>query len=222
MRNRWTLSDLLMRNPRAIYDWMYRRGAPWEGGPRQELIDLVDSGDVGPSDPGPRAIDLGCGTGSGAVFLAERGFDVVGIDLSPVAISKARVAAGLAGVEPQLFVADLMDPTTDLGGPFDLLLDGGMIDDFPRSLRPAAVARVAELARPGSVFVTWCFYAHDRDLPLMSFSGPSRRGALGIEPEEFRELYAAEWDIDLLRGGVDQGFACFRLTRLPNEKGGLG
>lgn len=221
VRHPWTLGDVLMRRPRPLYDFIYRRGAPWEGGPRRELVELVDSGDVTPELPGPRAIDLGCGTGSSVTFLAERGFDAVGVDISPVAISKARMAAEAAGVAPRLVVADLMDPTTTLGAPFDLLLDGGMIDDFPRALRPAAVARVAELARPGSVFVTWCFYAHDRDLPTMSFSGPSRRVAPGIEPEEFHELYATEWDIDLLRGGVDEGFACFRLTRIPNEEGGI-
>ena len=219
MRNRWALSDVLMRNPRAIYDWMYRRGAPWEGGPRRELVDLVDSGQLGPADPGRRAVDLGCGTGSNVVFLAERGFDVVGVDISPVAISKARVSAEAAGVEPRWVVADLMDPTVSLGGPFDLLLDGGMIDDFPRSRRSAAVARVTALARPGSVFITWCFYAHDRDLPVMSFSGPSRRGAPGIEPEELQELYATQWMIEQVAGGVDEGFACFRLTRRSHERG---
>jgi len=44
---------------------------PWEIGPRAELVELVDAGRLRPG----RAIDLGCGTGANAVFLAQRGFE---------------------------------------------------------------------------------------------------------------------------------------------------
>jgi SAM-dependent methyltransferase len=217
VRRPWTLSDVLMRRPRLIYDFAYRRGAPWDGGPRRELVDLVDSGALTPQTPGPRAIDLGCGTGANVAFLSRHGFDAMGIDISPVAIEQARENASASGVDPRFETTDVMDPTADLGGPFDLLLDGGMVDDFPRSLRPGLASRIAGLARPGSVFITWCFYAYDRQLPAFSLSGPSRRGSPGFEPEEFDALYRKDWEIDLLSGGVDHRFACFRLTRRPPD-----
>jgi methylase of polypeptide subunit release factors len=70
---------------------MYRRGAPWEGPPRQELAELVTSGTLTPQAlPPGRAIDLGCGSGTNAIFLAEHGFDVTGVDFSAVALAKAR------------------------------------------------------------------------------------------------------------------------------------
>lgn len=216
VRYPWTFGDVLMRRPRLIYDFIYRRGAPWDGGPRRELVELVGSDVVTPESPGPRAIDLGCGTGASVVFLAQHGFDAMGIDLSPVAIRHARESASISGVKPRFEVADLMDPAADVIGPFDVLLDGGMVDDFPRSLRPAVASRIAGLARPGSVFITWCFYAYDHQLPIFSLSGPSRRGAPGFEPEEFHALYGRDWEIDTLSGGVDDRFACFRLIRRPD------
>jgi SAM-dependent methyltransferase len=196
-----------------IYDYLYRRGAPWEGGPRAELVDLVESGRITPAAPGARVLDLGCGSGASAMYLASRGFDVVGIDLSPVAIDKARKAASEAGVSAELVVGDLMETPSVSDGPFDLLLDGGTVDDFSPARRPAIVERIDALSRPGSLLVVWCFYAWVRDLPVMSFSGPSRRGAPSIEPDELRDLYAGRWTIELLSGGVEDGFGCFLLTR---------
>ncbi|RDI17422.1 class I SAM-dependent methyltransferase [Lentzea flaviverrucosa] len=73
---------------RRAYDFMYRTWAPWEGEARPELVDLVTSGRIAPG----RAIDLGCGSGANSIFLAEHGFDVTGVDHSPVGLAKARRA----------------------------------------------------------------------------------------------------------------------------------
>lgn len=196
-----------------IYDFLYRRGAPWEGGPRAELVDLVESARVSPAAPGPRVLDLGCGSGSGSVYLAGRGFDVIGVDLSTVAIDKARGAATAAGVSPTFVVGDLMEAPSVSDGPFDVLLDGGTVDDFSPARRPAVVERIEALSRPGSLLVMWCFYGWVRELPVMSFAGPSRRGAPSIEPDELRDLYAGRWSIEPISGGVEDGFGCFLLTR---------
>ena len=60
-----------------FYEVMYRHfTAPWEIGPRQELVELVEKGNLTPC----RAIDLGCGTGANAIFLAQQGFDTTGVD----------------------------------------------------------------------------------------------------------------------------------------------
>ena len=210
---RRTLADLFIKQARPIYDWMYRRGAPWEGGPRQELIDLADSKTISPERTGQRVIDLGCGSGSNAIFLAERGFDVIGVDLSPVAIDKARSASAAASASPHWLVGDLRQLPDDLAGPYDLIIDSGTIDDFPRSQRPGIVETVTAFARPGSVLLVWCFYSRDSDLPRLSFSGPSKWGAPSIEPEELESLFDGGWAIEQLSGGTESGFACFHLTR---------
>lgn len=209
---RWSLLDLFEPISRPFYDWMYRRGAPWESGPRAELVDLIESGNVTPESVGPRAVDIGCGTGADSVFLAEHGFEVVGFDLSSVAIEKARAAAEAAGVTPELIVANIFD--LPAMGPFDFLFDGGTVDDFPRSRRPEVVQVINDLSRPGSILALWCFYGPDADLPRLSFEGPSRWGAPGIEPDELNDLFGRAWEIAPVSGSGEEHDAFFVLKRL--------
>jgi 2-polyprenyl-3-methyl-5-hydroxy-6-metoxy-1,4-benzoquinol methylase len=69
------------------YDVWYRFGTPpWVGDARSELVELVGSGVLAPG----RAIDLGCGVGDNAIFLAQHGFEVTGVDFAPAAIARAR------------------------------------------------------------------------------------------------------------------------------------
>src|SRR5690606_12532387 len=76
------------------HDWNehYLRGElPWDTDePDPHLIDLVRSGVV---DRG-RALEVGCGTGTNAVWLAGQGFDVVGVDIADRAIEMAHARAG--------------------------------------------------------------------------------------------------------------------------------
>jgi SAM-dependent methyltransferase len=197
---------------RRVYDLMYRLGAPWESGhPRPELVDLVRSGRLSPQQllPG-RAIDLGCGSGANAIFLAEQGFDVTAVDFSPVALAKARAAAAARPPLPVRFVeADLTaQPVTAVAGPFDLLIDFSMLDDLAPHRRPVVAATVRRWARPGAVFVLWCFYDE--------MQWWRRRGARfpGLIPGTERALFGDAFRIERLpcpaRGS---GFACFVMTR---------
>src|SRR5713226_2732872 len=109
-----------------VYDFGYRHFTmPWEIGPRSELVRLIDEGRLAPC----RAIDLGCGTGANAIFLAQRGFDVTGIDFASSAIAKARARAQAAGVNVHFEVDDLTN-LKHVPGPFELLVDYGVLDDL--------------------------------------------------------------------------------------------
>jgi SAM-dependent methyltransferase len=196
---------------RRSYDLMYRVHAPWEGGPRDELVELVTSGRLTPSTLSPgRAVDLGCGSGPNAIFLARHGFDVVGVDFSPVGLAKARRAAAL---EPDLrlrFVeGDLTAPAiSGLEGPFDLLVDSGTLDDLPRGRRPAMAATIRRLAGPTAVVVLWCFYDE--------VAWWRRRGARypGLAPGEEATLFGDAFTIERLHHPpAGSGFACFVMTR---------
>jgi len=138
---------------RWFYEFMYRHfTAPWEIGPRQELVKLVEDGRLTPC----RAIDLGCGTGANAIFLAQRGFEVTGVDFAPAGIEKATRAAEGAGVSVDFVVDDLTDlrHTRD---PFDFLLDYGVLDDLRPHQRELYKRSVLPLTRPGSLFLLWGF-----------------------------------------------------------------
>ena len=198
---------------RRFYDAMYRRGAPWEVGPRSELVGLVEAGRLSPAAL-PTAIDLGCGSGANTVFLAEHGFRATGVDFSRVALEKARGKARAAGVDVRFVPGDLLAPAIPgAEGPFDLLVDYGTLDDFRGSKRVAMAGTIHRLSAPGSVVLLWCFYGARRELPVMSFSGPSKMFP-GIIPGEEQELFGDAFDIErLAEPPAGSRFACFLLTR---------
>jgi SAM-dependent methyltransferase len=188
---------------RWLYDLIYRFGAPWELGVRPELRELVESGRLRP-EAGDRAVDLGCGTGANTVFLAQTGWDTVGVDFSPVATRKAAARARDAGVANIHFVnGDLTAGSIDgAEGPFDLLLDYGTLDDLQGDRRQAMADLMTRIAAPGARCLLWCFFAPRDELPRLSFSGPSRM-APGIEPGEMEQRFGADWDIEELGGMSD-------------------
>ena len=89
---------------KVFYDMWYRFGSPpWVMGPRVGLVELVNIGCLKPG----RAVDLGCGEGDNAIFLARQGFDVTALDFAPSAIAKAKRKAAAAGVSVDFLVDDL-------------------------------------------------------------------------------------------------------------------
>src|SRR5262245_16453477 len=88
---------------------------PWDSGRvSAELVRRVAHAKISPR----RAVELGCGTGTNAVWLAQRGFDVTAIDISPTAVQRARQRAADSGVEVHFVEADVM-ALPELGPPFD-------------------------------------------------------------------------------------------------------
>ncbi|MFQ5611503.1 MAG: class I SAM-dependent methyltransferase [Anaerolineae bacterium] len=158
---------------------------PWDDPlPPPEVIDLVSS-----LPPG-RALDLGCGYGRAAIYLAQRGWQVDAVDFVERAIDVARARAGQAGVEVRFHVADV----TDLGflsGPYDLALDVGCGHGLPPNRLPAYRDELRRLLGP--------------EARLMMFVR-LREGE--AEPDEG----PPGLDEDYLRGLFADGFALERLT----------
>lgn len=205
-----------------IYNLIYRFGAPWEGGPRPELVALVESGRLSLERLSPgRAVDLGCGSGANTLYLAERGFEAVGVDFSKTALRKARRAASERelGGRVRFLRGDLTaNEIPGAEGPFDLLIDYGTLDDLKDEARRAMAATVVRLSRPGSMFLLWCFYARASDLPLISFSGASKL-APAIAPGEERELFGEAFDIERLLEPPDGSrAACFLMVRRSTSR----
>ena len=136
-----------------LYYWRaYRleRRALWENvPPDREILERVLEG----RDPG-RALDLGTGTGRNAIYLAKRGWRVVGLDVHPVAIARAQRAARDAGIAAD--AEFLRQNALDLEplGTFDLILDvlGPMSDLLP-SLRPRYAERLRDALNPGGIYL---------------------------------------------------------------------
>ena len=195
-----------------FYNLVYRFGAPWELGVRSELKELVESGRL-KSEPGDSAIDLGCGTGANAVFLAANGWDTVGVDFSPVAIHKAEERAEESGSPTNLrFVVGNLSAQSIEGaeGPFDFLLDYGTLDDLQEPHRSRMAELITRMAAPNARFLMWCFYGRTEDMPR------ALRGRLSpsIEPGELEAKFGADWEIEELEDMTDEPkTALFLLTR---------
>jgi SAM-dependent methyltransferase len=192
---------------RLFYELGYRFfRMPWESGPREELVGLVESGCIAPC----RAIDLGCGTGSNAIFLAQQGFDVVGVDFAGSALEKARQRANAAGVRAQFVMDDLTD-LRRVRGTFDLLVDYGALDDLRPWDRDRYVRNVLPLARPGSRYLLWCFEWPTRWWERALF-------AMALEPGEVEHRFGKYFEIDHIaekakRLGWPRRIAVYLMTR---------
>lgn len=118
---------------------------PWDSDvPDATLVAAVESGALTPG----RTLEVGCGTGTNSLWLASQGFDVLGIDLSPLAIQAAGKRQGDASDACRFEVRDFLADPPD--GPFDVVFDRGcfhVFDDAERQARFAA--GVARLLGPG-------------------------------------------------------------------------
>lgn len=105
------------------WDARYVQGdTPWDTGrPSEELTRVLDEERIAPCP----AVELGCGTGTNAIYLASRGFDVTAVDISPTAIDRCRMRRASTDVRIRCLQADLLDPPEDIGGPYKFFFDRG-------------------------------------------------------------------------------------------------
>lgn len=173
----------------------------WSGRVNAQLARIVPGLEAG------RALDLGCGEGGDVVWLAEHGWDVVGVDISATALDRARAAAVDRGVSDRVELQqhDLMAGFP--GGTFDLVcahfLHSPVELDRSGLLRRAAAA----VARGGSLLIVdhaaappWASKLHHHDFPAAESVfgdlrldaaawermevGPVRRVAVGPDGEQ--------------------------------------
>jgi SAM-dependent methyltransferase len=171
-----------------IYAGMSPADIPWNvEEPPRSLVELVESGRVAPCD----AVDLGCGAGNYAVWLARRGFRVTGIDVSRAAVAKAEALARERGDACRFLVHDVLEPMPDLEACFDFAFDWEVLHHVFSEDRARYAAGVHRLLRPGGLYLSVCFAEDDPGLPG---DGKYRRTQLGTvlylsSEAELRELF---------------------------------
>ena len=127
--------------------------------------------------PAGRALDLACGEGRNAVWLAQQGWQVTAVDFSEVAIAKARRLAEAHEVEVAWLAADLLDYQPP-AGTFELVILFYL--QLPSEERRQVVRTAAEAVAPGGTFL---LVAHDRRNLEDGYGGPKDAAVL-YTPEE--------------------------------------
>ncbi len=143
--------------------------------------------------PGP-ALEIGAGTGTNAIWMAERGFDVFGVDVSPLAVERAYAKMEGRDLRCRFAALDILAAPPP-GGPFQFVFDRGCfhVFDEPHE-RQRFAAQVAAVLTPGGF---WLSLIGSTEGPSREV-GPPRRSArevtLAIEPAlEIVELRSAEF-----------------------------
>lgn len=175
-------------SPRIDFDALYRGESPGEGlppvhtppwdtkAPKENVVAWHNAGWVHGD-----VLDIGCGLGDNAIYLAKQGHHVTGLDISPTALTTAERRAHDAGVDIHFAAAD----STRLDGyanRFDTVIDSGMFHCLDDDGKRAYAAAAHRATRPGATMLISCFsdanHASD-DWPRPSVSKQTLHEVLG-------------------------------------------
>jgi cyclopropane fatty-acyl-phospholipid synthase-like methyltransferase len=167
---------------KSDFQTIYAGKAPWDiGKPQQPFIDMADeiSGSV---------LDAGCGTGDTAVFLAERGCKVTGLDFLEVPIQAAKLKAKERRVQITFLVKDAMT-LKEWTERFDNVVDSGLVHVFSDADRKRYVEGLATVLKPDGRLFLMCF----------SDKEPGTQGPRRVSKAELHAAFAEGWSIESIK-----------------------
>lgn len=137
-----------------IYKNMAIDDIPWNfKTPPDVLENLVRTGKITPC----KTIDLGCGTGNYAIYLAGEGFDVTAVDISSSAIKIAKNNASQKGIDCNFIVADILGDLKQIQSTFNFAYDWELLHHIFPSDREKYIPNVYRLLNPGGQYLSVCF-----------------------------------------------------------------
>ncbi|WP_052027031.1 class I SAM-dependent methyltransferase [Rhodovulum sp. PH10] len=165
----------------SFSDIYENQAPPWDTGkPQPPFVDAATQV-VGP------VLDCGCGTGGMAIYFAERGHTVTGIDFVPKAIESAeRKAAEKDGLSVRFLVKDAMT-LEQWDESFATVLDSGLFHIYAAEERARYVRGLAHVVRPGGLLLLFSF---SDECPASPNGGVSRR--------ELQQAFSDGWTIESL------------------------
>jgi SAM-dependent methyltransferase len=177
----------------------YKTRPPWDiGRPQPAFVELVRAGELNTGT----VLDVGCGTGENALFLAEKGFSVVGVDLSTRAIDAAKAKATERKLKVDFRIANALSLDFK-SGYFDNAVDSGLFHTFDDSDRVDFVREIARVLKTDGRYFMLCF----SDKEPTNWGGPRR-----ITKEEIESTFSVLFNINYIK---DAYFA----TRIHNDGG---
>jgi ubiquinone/menaquinone biosynthesis C-methylase UbiE len=161
------------------FEEAYAGEAPWDIGRPQAPFTAVAERVVSP------LLDVGCGTGDGALFFAALGHRVTGIDFVPEAIERARAKAAERGLAVNFRVGDALDLERS-DERFATVIDCGLFHVFTDADRQKYVRGLAHVLRPGGHLFLMCF----------SDAEPPGQGPRRVSRQELSDAFADGWQVE--------------------------
>jgi SAM-dependent methyltransferase len=165
---------------RSTFENIYSGQPPWDiGRPQKAFIDVADqiTGSV---------LDAGCGTGENALFFANRGHKVMGIDFLTEPINRAKQKATERGVMTATFLVMDALALKDLPEVFDSIIDSGLFHVFSDDDRRRYVDGLASVLKPGGRLFLLCF----------SNEEPGKQGPRRVSRKEIEVAFAEGWAVE--------------------------
>jgi SAM-dependent methyltransferase len=164
---------------------VYAGTPPWDiGRPQPTFVQLAETGEIEGS-----VIDVGCGTGENALFLARLGHEVWGIDLSPMAIRKAIAKSEERGIKVNFLTHNAFQ-LADLNRRFDSAIDSGLFHTFDDEERELFQQSLSAALRPGGTYFMMCFSEREP----AGWGGPRR-----VTQSEIRHTFHLGWRVNYIR-----------------------
>src|ERR1700722_8449666 len=183
-----------MTMPQDLFENAYKGEAPelglgtrppWSiGEPQPELAALIEQGKFHGD-----VLDVGCGEAAVALYLAERGFTTVGLDLSSTSIQLAKAEAAKRGLTNAAFEVADISASTGYDGRFGTIVDSTLFHSIPVEARDGYQQSILRAAAPGASYYALVF---DRDgMP----NGPANP----VTEDELRDVVSTYWVIDEIK-----------------------
>ena len=165
-------------SPEARFAAWYESRPPWDiGRPQPAFVAAADS-------IRGRVLDVGCGTGDLAIWLAERARTVTGIDFLAAPLAEARARAAARGVAVNFLQMDAL-AVGEIPERFDAVTDCGFFHTLDDAGRTAYAAALARLLEPGCRVFILC----------MADSEPGSHGPRRVSVAEMHATFATGWTV---------------------------
>jgi ubiquinone/menaquinone biosynthesis C-methylase UbiE len=183
--------DEVVRTFVSSWEEAYKTVPPWDvGRPQPAFVELVRAGELGKG----RVLDVGCGTGENALYLAGNGFSVVGVDLSDRAIAAARAKAAERRLKVDFRTGNALSLEFK-DNAFDNVIDSGLFHTFPDNDRPVYTHEMARVLATRGRYFMLCFSEKEPT----NWGGPRR-----IRKEEIETTFSPLFKINYIK---DASFA---------------